>query len=641
MGRGRGRQFVAKPLEETIHKLGSIFNAPSVMTRRMYRTPIKVGIIVHTLFRGGAEISTLYLCRELKRMGVEVYFLNMPFNVTDADLFLEEDINEIVTKYRMVSVSNQAEKRKAIRDFVEDTNPDVVVTGMVEGVPEILSILLVRPPIIHYSHSDLQVSTGICREKHDAIITVSQQGQRIRKNNPYIKAPIYQIWNGIDPSYVIGGKSLRQELGIRETDFVVGMVGNMNGLKRPMFGLNAFLSSVGQNEDAHIIFVGNYGDQAELLEERRNLLPYPERIHVLGLREDIENIYATLDVMMNCSTSEGLPMSIIEAMFNGIPVIATDVGGNPELIEHGVTGYICRSEDYAHCSNMIKVLYEDRHTIKQMGKNAKMRAQELFTSSRMATNFMGVVTRYMLRPEMLKCSVVMPTYNNEKTIEDAIKSIIAQTEDAFEFVIVNDGSTDKTESIIEQYASKDNRIRLINVPHGGIVGALNKGISSANTKLIVRMDADDIAINDRIEKQLAYLNTHRDVSVLGGQFLSFVDKEIKEISKLPLNHDDIAEGLLIGNKMSHPTTCFYKYVWDHVGGYKGDGRAEDYRFWTEAMGLGFKFNNMPDVILNYRLSHPNSDYHEWVQSIVPQIQQNYKEKYYATRFVEGQENSGE
>src|SRR4051812_10668575 len=102
-------------------------------------------------------------------------------------------------------------------------------------------------------------------------------------------------------------------------------------------------------------------------------------------------------------------------------------------------------------------------------------------------------------------SVVMPVYNCQRYLASAIGSILTQSYADFEFVIVDDGSTDRSREIIEGFAKKDSRVKLISRPNTGIVGALNDGVAAARGKYIARMDADDISMPERFQKQLDYM----------------------------------------------------------------------------------------------------------------------------------------
>ncbi|WP_209299734.1 glycosyltransferase family 2 protein [Escherichia coli] len=119
-------------------------------------------------------------------------------------------------------------------------------------------------------------------------------------------------------------------------------------------------------------------------------------------------------------------------------------------------------------------------------------------------------------------SVVMPVYNSEKYLAEAIQSILNQTHKNFELICINDGSTDKSQEIIEYFSSRDARIVVINQPNKGVVSSLNLAISLAKYDYIARMDADDISHPTRLDKQIRYMTSNKDISILGTAY-NYVD----------------------------------------------------------------------------------------------------------------------
>ena len=122
---------------------------------------------------------------------------------------------------------------------------------------------------------------------------------------------------------------------------------------------------------------------------------------------------------------------------------------------------------------------------------------------------------------MPSVSVLMPTYNPGRYVSEAIESILAQTFTDFEFLISDAGSTDGSLEVMRRYAEADPRIRLIIQPKAGIVRALNELIALARGDLIARMDADDIALPVRLERQVAYLNDHPECVLVGSRVFDY------------------------------------------------------------------------------------------------------------------------
>jgi len=204
----------------------------------------------------------------------------------------------------------------------------------------------------------------------------------------------------------------------------------------------------------------------------------------------------------------------------------------------------------------------------------------------------------------------MPVYNGEKFLNEAIGSILNQTYSYFEFIIINDGSTDRTEDIILSY--EDSRIRYVkNETNLQIVKALNKGISLAKGKYIARMDADDVSMPRRLEVQLEYMQAHTEITVCGSYLQVY--GQPKHIWKPPLNNEAIKARLLFDCCLYHPTVIFKRDVLIANQGYSiSFAGAEDYELWGRLSGISsVYFANIPEVLLHYR-SDPNDMRLEYV-----------------------------
>ena len=149
----------------------------------------------------------------------------------------------------------------------------------------------------------------------------------------------------------------------------------------------------------------------------------------------------------------------------------------------------------------------------------------------------------------------MPVYNGARYVAEAIDSILAQTFSDFEFIIVDDGSTDRSLKIIRNYEKRDARIKVISRPNTGIVGALNDALAAAESEFIARMDADDVALPDRFQAQLDYVRNNPDVVALGSRVIG-IDPCGCELfrSEHKLDHDAIDAELLngVGWAIVHP-----------------------------------------------------------------------------------------
>ena len=199
-------------------------------------------------------------------------------------------------------------------------------------------------------------------------------------------------------------------------------------------------------------------------------------------------------------------------------------------------------------------------------------------------------------------SVLMPVYNAERYLAQAVASVLAQTLGDFEFIIINDGSTDRSEQILKDLAAKDSRIKLISRPNTGYVVALNEGLALARGEFIARMDADDVCFPKRFERQVKFLREHAAVVVVGGR-TEIIDEAGRIIIRphVPLDNQTLQQALLEGRTMiGHPTVMARRQTMLDCGGYDVNAcPAEDLDMWLRIGEVG-ELANVPELILQYR-----------------------------------------
>lgn len=199
----------------------------------------------------------------------------------------------------------------------------------------------------------------------------------------------------------------------------------------------------------------------------------------------------------------------------------------------------------------------------------------------------------------------MAVYNGEKYLRTAIDSILNQTYPDFEFIIIDDCSTDNTSSILKNYT--DARIQVIrNERNLKLPASLNKGLKISKGKYIARMDADDIAMPDRFAKQVKYLEDHSDVAVVGGSFQVFHEYGKDMYIKRAYCDEMLEKYCLIPSPIGHPTAMLRKSMTVDEGFFYDEKytSAQDYDLWLR-IAKKHKINNIPDVVLKYRV-HANS-----------------------------------
>lgn len=203
-------------------------------------------------------------------------------------------------------------------------------------------------------------------------------------------------------------------------------------------------------------------------------------------------------------------------------------------------------------------------------------------------------------------SIIMSTYKEEESLlRESIESILNQTYKDFEFIIILDYPDNNLhKKIIEEYSKKDQRIRFfINEKNLGLTDSLNRGLSLAKGEYIARMDADDISLPNRLEKQIEYLNKY-SYDLIGG-ITQMIDEEgnsIYSIQKVPTDFNKIKKALRYGQCIAHPTWLGKKEVFDCLNGYRNIPLCEDFDFTLRAVLNGFKISNLNETVLKYRMT---------------------------------------
>ena len=211
---------------------------------------------------------------------------------------------------------------------------------------------------------------------------------------------------------------------------------------------------------------------------------------------------------------------------------------------------------------------------------------------------------------IVKVTVLLPVYNGEKYLHETMQSILGQTYTDFEFLIVDDGSTDQSSTIIDSF--KDSRIRVLKNPRRlKLSGALNRGMKEAKGKYIARMDGDDIALPERLRKQVEYLDRHPEVGVCGTGIEIFGSvKNRRDI--YPNTSEEIKAYTLFDCPFCHPTVMmrkdlFEKYDLWYDGSYYP---TEDYELWARAVEL-FPTVNLDEVLVRYRVHDSSMTSSDW------------------------------
>ena len=204
-------------------------------------------------------------------------------------------------------------------------------------------------------------------------------------------------------------------------------------------------------------------------------------------------------------------------------------------------------------------------------------------------------------------SVLLPCRDAERTIDEALESLVQQTYDDLEVVAINDGSTDSTASRLAVWAERDSRIRVFETEPAGIVSAINTAAAKARGDMLVRMDADDISTTQRLERQVMLLHEHPDFAGCGAQIRYFPRSTVRDGARRyeswinSVNSPaEIERDLFVECPIPHPTLAIRRSAFEAVGGYHETGWPEDYDLVLRLNEADFRLGKVPEVLLHWR-----------------------------------------
>lgn len=216
-------------------------------------------------------------------------------------------------------------------------------------------------------------------------------------------------------------------------------------------------------------------------------------------------------------------------------------------------------------------------------------------------------------PMQPQVTVLMSVYNGLPFLEKAIESVLRQTFANFEFLIIDDASTDGSSEILKQWKSRDDRIRIIShEKNEGLGFSLNEGVREARAPWIARMDDDDIALPKRLEKQVRFLRANSEVDVLSGWAIDCDAKENPiRIRMCPTSHEDIKR-LVWTIPIIHPAVMFRRSAILEVGSYDATlRRRQDYDLWFRCVAAELHFANLPEPLIMYRFTGDYYKKNDW------------------------------
>ena len=200
-----------------------------------------------------------------------------------------------------------------------------------------------------------------------------------------------------------------------------------------------------------------------------------------------------------------------------------------------------------------------------------------------------------------RVTVLMPVRNGARWLNEAVESVLSQTFSNLELVAVDDGSTDETPDILARHAARDSRVRLLHQSPAGLVAALNAGLAAARAPLVARLDADDIASPQRLERQVGHLSTHERIGLLGS-WAEKIDAQGRAEGRITpaVDPDVLRQVLASTNPFIHSSVMFSTALARDLGGYRAAFEAaEDYDLWLRISEVS-EVANLPEMLVRYR-----------------------------------------
>jgi|ERR1700687_1879590 len=354
---------------------------------------IKVLHIVPMLSPGGAERVAVHIVTRLNRQRYEPVVVSLWGRLEcDLDRLLEEAGVEV--RYLGKRPGFDSRMFYRLHRAIKDYNPDVVHTHLHVlryALPSLL--ILNRAALLHTVHNlaEREIEAGVrwiqrCAFNHGVVPVAVEEEVALSLKRLYGVQQCRVIPNGIPIDYYARPQTSRQEWrkreGFGENDVLFVCVARFAAQKNHALLLKAFAEGPASDPTAHLVLVGE-GVLRESLEEQARKLGLARQTHFLGVRTDIPDVLGAMDVFALSSDYEGNPLSVMEAMAAGLPIVATAAGGVPNLLENGKEGFIARPANVEDLSNAMSLLLGNGELRQSFGRAAARRARENFDVSAM------------------------------------------------------------------------------------------------------------------------------------------------------------------------------------------------------------------------------------------------------------------
>lgn len=385
-------------------------------------------------------------------------------------------------------------------------------------------------------------------------------------------------------------KLFRLEKGWDEDTIVIGHVGRIDKAKNQMFLIDVFQKFHEKNQHSILVLVGD-GNYRSKVEEKVCNLHLENCVQIEGRRSNVQDYLRAFDVFVFPSIREGLPLSVIEAQAAGLPCVlsdtidhSVDVTGNIHFVPLDAGIDIWCNQVFSMCH----LPHEDTsQTIAKAGYDVNSNVKRLM-------ELYGINKKPAVAGSPM-VTIGLPVWNADNSVKDAIKSILSQTYQDYELIVTDDGSMDHSLDVIQEF--QDPRIRIIKGKENkGIAYRLNEQIEQAKGKYFVRMDADDLMMPERLNRQIRYMEADSTIDVLGTAVVVVDDNRQILGMRYSGNKEEVFGK---ANYLLHPT-IIAKTAWFKQNLYNPNYSGwEDYDLWLRTRRFS-NFAALSEPLLFYR-----------------------------------------
>ena len=431
------------------------------------------------------------------------------------------------------------------------------------------------------------------------------------------------IYNGLPVAKEYNKKNtLRTKYGFSLDEQIILYAGSLNERKGVGDLISAFDKLSSKLKNVRLVIAGN-GDFNRVL--KRTAKGW-SRITFTGSldKKKLTHFYKMADIGVVPSYIEQCSYTAIEMMHFKLPIIVSDVDGLKEIVPSHASlkvpvhlGKHRASVDQRKLSEAMYCMLTNGDMARKMAKRAKIFAQSNLISENMTAetvslykkiiNSVPINENQLVISKEILVSVIVPCYNAELYIENCINSVLGQTYRNLELIIVDDGSTDNTVQIINNF--NDNRIKVYrNETNCGITASLNKALALSKGKYIARIDADDMMDPERVSKQVQFLEESKNSQImLVGSHHYIINKDgiLVSFKQYPILDHEIRSLYAFQNPFSHPTTMMRAHIVKQIGYSDQYPHVEDYHLWGQILRQ-YKAANIPEYLTYYRVHEQNT-----------------------------------